>query len=348
MSGLIGADLEQMRNLARAFEQAANQLTQTSHQVRNGIQISAWAGPFAVRFRHTWDSEHSVKLRQASAALSAQAKQLRLEADQQDRASAAATGASTRPPAKVSDRDLVEFAESGASNKKGITKDGYTQLGKDELKRLGITPGMLRDERTGFDAKVYRDAHGRIIVSFGGTEGDLRGADWTNNFSGANPYHVSAQAEASVALALALKHSVGADNLILTGHSLGGRNAALASVATGARAVTFNAAGVSAGDYLYASTAGGNSVSLLDYAAGTFERSSRVTGESSFRAADNVVNYSTNNDELGAVQDGINVAQQVARVPIPTVAPGALGEQHFIGWGNHSAWDAFREGTPDD
>ena len=96
MAGMVGADLEQVRALAASFDRAAAQLNQTSTTVRKGIQISAWLGPFAVRFRHTWDSEHSVKLRQAANALATQAKQLRLEADQQERASAAATGCAPR------------------------------------------------------------------------------------------------------------------------------------------------------------------------------------------------------------------------------------------------------------
>ena len=248
----------------------------------------------------------------------------------------------------MSDRDLVDFAQSGASDRKGVSKDGFTQLSTSELEKLGMTPEMLHDTRTGFDAKVYRDMHGRIIVSFGGTEGGLSEKDWMNNLKGANPYDVSAQAEASVALALALEHSVGADNLIFTGHSLGGRNAAIASVATGSRAVTFNAAGVSAGDYLYASTAGGTSMSLLDYASATFDRSTRFTGESQSRPAENVVNYSFINDPVSAGQDGANAAQKIGRYPIPTVVPSALGEQRTIGFGGHDEWDAIRKGAPDD
>ena len=103
MNAMVGADLEQVRALAASFDRAASQLNQTSTKVRNGIQISAWVGPFAVRFRHTWDSDHSVKLRQAATALAAQAKQLRLEADQQDRASAACHGSSPRQHLSLSD-----------------------------------------------------------------------------------------------------------------------------------------------------------------------------------------------------------------------------------------------------
>lgn len=98
MTGMVGADLEQLRALASSFERGAEQLRQVSTTVRNGIQISAWVGPFAVRFRKTWDSEHSVKLTRAAAALASQARQLRQEADQQEQASKAAGGATgTRP-----------------------------------------------------------------------------------------------------------------------------------------------------------------------------------------------------------------------------------------------------------
>ena len=350
MTGMVGSDLEQMRALAAAFERAAAQLNQTSQKVRNGIQISAWVGPFAVRFRRTWESEHSVKLRQAAAALSAQARQLRLEADQQDKASSASPGSSTGGRLSsnsqgghpgVSHRDLVDFARSGTSNEPGVSIDGYTLLTKRELEKLGIELD-LHDQKTGFDAKVYRDTSGRVVVAFGGTEGEGISPDVVNDLAGVNPLAETPQAGASVQLALALKNSVGAENLVFTGHSLGGRNAALASVATGAPAVTFNAAGVGAADYLYASTAGGGSVSIVQYVAGMGDRSNRLSTDSMLRSAPEVTNYSTHNDPLSLLQD-------VSSSLLVHVAPTALGDQRVVGshQGNsHSDWDAFRRGIP--
>lgn len=325
---MVGADVEQLRALAGSFERAADQLRQTSGRVRDGIQISAWVGPFAVRFRRTWDSEHSVRLHRAAAALTAQARQLRQEADQQESASAA-RGAGGHTGGRVSDRDLIEFARSGTSDQKGISSNGYTALTDRELRDLGIDPALLHDSRTGFDAKVYRDGSGRIIVAFGGTEPSQLG-DLESDGVGANHHLLSRQAEQSVELALALEHSVGADNLVLTGHSLGGRNAALASVATGARAVTFNAAGVSAGDHLFATTAGGGSVGLLQYAAGTVGMP---------LSAPQVTNYATRTDPLTLVQ-------------LATSAPDAIGTQHYVdsdelGLESHSDFDGLREGVPD-
>lgn len=328
MSGMVGADVEQLRALAGSFERAAEQLRQTSTKVRTGIQISAWVGPFAVRFRKTWDSEHSVKLTRASTALSAQARQLRQEADQQASASSAHAGGRYEG-GRVSDRDLIEFARSGTSDQKGISMNGYTALTDRELRDLGIDPAMLHDSRTGFDAKVYRDGAGRIIVAYGGTEPSQLG-DLESDGVGANHYLLSRQGEQSVELALALKNSVGSDNLIFTGHSLGGRNAALASVAAGSRAVTFNAAGVSAGDHMYATTAGGGSVSLLQYTAGTVGIP---------LSAPHVTNYATSTDPLTIAQ-------------LATAAPNAVGTQHYIdsdkhGLESHSDFDGFRERVPD-
>lgn len=329
MSGMVGADLEELRALAASFERAATQLTETGRRVRSGIQISAWVGPFAVRFRSTWDSEHSVALRRAAEALSAQARQLRQKADQQESVSSVAAAA-RRTSDRVSYRDLVDFARSGASDRTAVSQHGYAALTDSDLRALGIDPRTLHDDRTGFDAKVYRDGLGRVIVSFGGTE-PSQGGDLESDVMGSNHYLLSRQGEQSVDLALALKNAVGADDLVLTGHSLGGRNAALASVATGSRAVTFNAAGVSAGDHLYATTAGGGSVSLLEYAAGT-----AGVGLS----APHVTNYATRNDPLTLLQ-------------VVTSAPDAIGVTYYVdsdeyGLGSHSDFDGLRDGAAGD
>lgn len=337
MTRMVGADLEQLRSLAASFDRAATELRRTSTTVRNGIQVSAWVGPFAVRFRKTWDSEHSVKLTRAATALAAQARQLRQEADQQESASRAGTTGGGPAVAggspghgRVSDRDLVAFARSASSDRQGITSHGYTALTDADLRDLGIDPATLHDASTGFDAKVYRDGSGRLIVAFGGTEPHQDG-DWESDVVGSNHYVLSRQGEQSVDLALALRASVGAEDLVLTGHSLGGRNAALASVATGARAVTFNAAGVSAGDHLYASTAGGRQVSLLQYAVGT----AGVPLD-----APHVTNYATATDPLTVFQAA-------------TSAPDALGQQHYVGTDNywlesHSDLDALEAGATGD
>ena len=84
---MVGADVAGLRQLAQSFDHAATQLQSTSGRVRSGIQISAWIGAGATRFRVTWDSDHSVALRRVAGELTAAATRLRQEADQQERAS---------------------------------------------------------------------------------------------------------------------------------------------------------------------------------------------------------------------------------------------------------------------
>jgi hypothetical protein len=93
--GMTGADVVELRRLASQFDASAGMLTRLSATVSSGIKISAWVGPFALRFRHTWDSEHSVKLRAAAGLLTDQASVLRQQADEQERASSSAGGIAT-------------------------------------------------------------------------------------------------------------------------------------------------------------------------------------------------------------------------------------------------------------
>ncbi|MEI2774796.1 MAG: hypothetical protein V9G19_02270 [Tetrasphaera sp.] len=99
----------------------------------------------------------------------------------------------------------------------------------------------------GLQAVLYKDAGGsgsaddRYVLAFAGTD-PLSPDDWLNN--AAQLTGTSSQYAEGMALAVALHHRYG-DQLVFTGHSLGGGLAAAAAVATGCPAVTYNAAGVS-------------------------------------------------------------------------------------------------------
>lgn len=81
--------------------------------------------------------------------------------------------------------------------------------------------------------------------------------DWSNDALGATG--TSRQQAQAIAFALALQAKYpGAESLELTGHSLGGRLASLASLATGNNAVTFDPAGVSTESIIRALNHGDN------------------------------------------------------------------------------------------
>ncbi|MFT4464244.1 MAG: hypothetical protein ACMX3H_19610 [Sodalis sp. (in: enterobacteria)] len=79
----------------------------------------------------------------------------------------------------------------------------------------------------------------QVVLAFAGTNGFN---DWLTNLRASLGYR-DAQYQASVALARQARHCFG-DKVLFTGHSLGGSLAAIAAVATGSMAVTFNPADV--------------------------------------------------------------------------------------------------------
>ncbi len=88
MAGMYGADVAQLRDLARTFDRNADRLDNDRMSVGNAIRISAWVGPVAVRFRAQWDSDHSRRVHEAALLLRDAAHKLRANADDQEKTSA--------------------------------------------------------------------------------------------------------------------------------------------------------------------------------------------------------------------------------------------------------------------
>ncbi|EQC00062.1 phospholipase [Photorhabdus temperata] len=115
----------------------------------------------------------------------------------------------------------------------------YVRLSDGELLNAGIEPANLRNETTGFQAGIYRngDLH---IVAFAGTN-DLK--DILTNLRQGFGFD-EAQYHQAVDLARTARMAFG-ENMLFTGHSLGGGLAATAALSVGKPAVIFNSAGVS-------------------------------------------------------------------------------------------------------
>ncbi|WP_026460194.1 Mbeg1-like protein [Schaalia suimastitidis] len=122
---------------------------------------------------------------------------------------------------------------------------GWSEVGVDELRHMGLDPSDFVDPVTGFTAALFRHENGDFVVAFRGSD---EGIDWPNNLAGS--LSVSPQQIQAIDVAMRVRSAlesagIGMDRLHFTGHSLGGGLAALASVATGSAATTFNAAGSS-------------------------------------------------------------------------------------------------------
>lgn len=154
----------------------------------------------------------------------------------------------TRPGKEGLIRDKMDLA--GRPHPRGDWKEppGWHEVGPAEMRKLGIDPALLEDKRTGFHATLFRDDNGRYVLSYEGTDfRDLKG-DVLNDAMGAGAtseqVHQAIQAATTVKQRL-MANGVTAGNFSLAGHSLGGELAAAGSIATGAKATTFNAAGLS-------------------------------------------------------------------------------------------------------
>lgn len=140
--------------------------------------------------------------------------------------------------AKPIDLTLAKLAQDSYDlDNKNI--DGWTRLRDAQLEAADIDPATLNDTSTGFRAAVYQDGKGDYVLAFKGTSG---ANDWKADATQALGLD-TAQYNEAVALATKAKAAFG-NNVVLTGHSLGGGLASTASVVTDIPAVTFNAAGV--------------------------------------------------------------------------------------------------------
>jgi len=210
----------------------------------------------------------------------------------------------TRPGKEGLIRDKMDLA--GRPHPRGDWKEppGWHEVSPAELRSLGIDPKILEDKKTGFHATLFRDDNGRYVLSYEGTNfSDLRG-DVLNDVRGAGA--TSEQVGQAIQAATTVKqrlmaNGVTAGNFSLTGHSLGGELAAAGSIATGAKATTFNAAG-------------------LSYTSMTLARESAIQNgffTSDLDARARVENYSYSKDPLTNIQK-------------ITTAPEAFGKQFRI------------------
>jgi hypothetical protein len=138
--------------------------------------------------------------------------------------------------------------EDDGGQQKGLIPKNKVVVSPDEMRRLGLKPEWFNDSVSGFNSTLYKDTvTGEYTLAFRGTESKNWGDrnDWETDVvqevgAGGKQY------EETINLARALDKAMKANNarLTFTGHSLGGGEATAAALATGRRAVTFNAAPV--------------------------------------------------------------------------------------------------------
>lgn len=89
--GVVGADVDQLRGLARSLTQAADRLDGMSGEVTSRLAATQWQGQDSQRFRSQWQGESLTFTRTVAAALRAAAADVDRNANEQEQASSGST-----------------------------------------------------------------------------------------------------------------------------------------------------------------------------------------------------------------------------------------------------------------
>ena len=262
----VGADVEQLRTLAQLFGDKATSLEDVVSSINGQLHSAGWVGEDADTFKADWDSNLTALVRNVVDSLRERNTNLNQQADEQEKASAvngaagganaagsaakAANGSSGSDPyngkpregEEGRDADYARLAQAAYEEGDPIP-DGWRKVDADELKKLGIDPSEL-DTANGMQATIYQNADGKYVLAFRGTEPSRQTVlDIGNDIAGG--VATSPQVLDAINVSTKLAKAVGRENVDFTGHSLGGELASAGALATGGKAVTFNAAGLS-------------------------------------------------------------------------------------------------------
>lgn len=186
----------------------------------------------------------------------------------------------------VKDNKEVESCVRLAAHVYGTYPDGILPEGCKVL-------DSVDDERTGLKAKLYDLGNNNAICAFAGTR---NGKDWRNNLT--QVIGLSSQYDKALEYGKSLQMKFPQYSISFVGHSQGGGEAAYCGLHIGAKAITFNPAGLS----LY----------------------TVLKGESTFSRYGNVHAYVFWNDILNKFQDATEWLQEISALPISLKADGEI------------------------
>lgn len=150
-----GADVHELRTLAKQFTDIASTLEETIRSLSVRISNSnAWRGPDADRFRSQWNTTDTARLRSTSQAITVAADTLRRNASEQESTSAAATG--SEHVGKGTDSALDPGSRTGSSTRSFL--DALHHSGGGSRDGIRIQRIIGEDEKPRF--VVYLDGTG--------------------------------------------------------------------------------------------------------------------------------------------------------------------------------------------
>ena len=134
-----GADVAQLRQLAKNLASSASRLDQLGQQLGSSIASSPWKGNDAERFRSDWNGNHAKALRAAASGIRQASKALLQNAEQQDRASTGSTGGGSGGPGSGGNAPTDGAAGELTDRLNGMTAaERAAYLNSDEFKQWAL------------------------------------------------------------------------------------------------------------------------------------------------------------------------------------------------------------------
>lgn len=138
-------------------------------------------------------------------------------------------------PHRAFDRAMMDVA--GAAYDGRANAGGWHRVGDGDLAKAGINPNLQYAD--GMKAGIYTDGAGHYVVAYAGNTGEDAPTVIAQS-AGVG----TKQVDNAVELAKQAEKAYGGNNVITTGHSMGGALAGAAAAATGSTSVVFNSQGV--------------------------------------------------------------------------------------------------------
>lgn len=134
-----GADVAQLRQLAKQLASGANRLDLLGQQLSGAISAGAWKGHDGERFRSDWTSSLLLLLKSATAGLESASKTLLANADEQEQASNSGGGSGGSGPGGSGSGSGEGAAQDLTDRLNGMTPEERQEyLGSDEFRQWAL------------------------------------------------------------------------------------------------------------------------------------------------------------------------------------------------------------------
>lgn len=151
--GMLGADLDSLRDLAKAASLSGQDLDDTATALQSAVTGTRWVGFDADSFRNRWTSNMRPTLRAASASLATMSKLLIAQADEQEKASSDTggpggsgngPGSTVGSPPRGDEKSWSDaFTDPNYQHAPGGLEWGFEKVfGEDGSQFQGVTNGL--------------------------------------------------------------------------------------------------------------------------------------------------------------------------------------------------------------